>query len=248
MIVEVVADRHVDPRLAINHGRAIGRGLDNIELVLRSNAAAEENLGTSKCTGRQNHTASDAREIDNSLVAAATRSLDLDSSDMAALTDHALDRSVEPQLEVSTPLGAGEVGRQRAAALSVGVHVGGLRECAVLLVGHVIRRHFPPAIRPEAACEGVEAFLEIALAVLGWLICSGGTREHSAGRGQDIGRLPASREEVVPVKRVRLHVQELAGSCGDWGYEKWSGSYLPPETSINSSSAAEDAARHLLMV
>jgi hypothetical protein len=39
MVVQVMAYRQVDPLLRINHGRAVSRVLDNVQLVRRPNTA-----------------------------------------------------------------------------------------------------------------------------------------------------------------------------------------------------------------
>ena len=46
MVVEVVSNRQVDPRVWCNHGGAVGRVLDDVQLIGRANATYHGELAT----------------------------------------------------------------------------------------------------------------------------------------------------------------------------------------------------------
>ncbi len=146
MIIQVVPNRQRNPRRIADHGRPVNRGgLDNGQLVRRTNTAPQQNLGAAKGASRENNTAGGAGDGHDSLVSACPEGLNLDARDVAAFADDTLDGRVQPEVEVAALLGAGEVRRQGAATLASGVHEGRVGHGAVLQVRGVVCRDPAPA-------------------------------------------------------------------------------------------------------
>lgn len=225
VVIQVVANGEVDPRGVVDEVRAVeDRVLDDLELVGGTNTGAEEDLGTAESTGRENDTAGDILDLDDTLVATISEGLDLNGGNVAVGADHTLDDGVEPEVEVGAGLGGAKVGSQGAATLTTGEHVRGVGEGAVLAVRGVVSRDLLPASSPETASKDIETLLEVTLTILGRRVSAGNAGENPADGASNVLGLPAGREEVVPVERVRLE----------------------PETSVDSSATTEDATGHLV--
>lgn len=225
VVIQVVANGEVDPRGVVDEVRAVeDRVLDDLELVGGTNTGAEEDLGTAESTGRENDTAGDVLDLDDTLVATISEGLDLNGGNVAVGADHTLDDGVEPEVEVGAGLGGAKVGSQGAATLTTGEHVRGVGEGAVLAVRGVVSRDLLPASSPETASKDIETLLEVTLTILGRRVSAGNAGKDPADGASNVLGLPAGREEVVPVERVRLE----------------------PETSVDSSATTEDATGHLV--
>lgn len=97
VILKVVADRKVDPLSTVDHIHAIRcAGLDDVELVRWSNTGAEQDLGGTEGTGRQDDTTSAGCNIDGTTEAVGAVVLHFNTSDMASVTDDTVDCGVHP--------------------------------------------------------------------------------------------------------------------------------------------------------
>lgn len=123
MVVQVLADRELDPFGLGNHLALIrAGGSDDLELVGRTDTGAHENLGGTEDTSRQNDT-STRLEVDVTAVTALAESLDIKTSDSAAAAGDTSDSGVHPESKVVAGVGLDKVSSHGTVALTVGVHV-----------------------------------------------------------------------------------------------------------------------------
>jgi len=79
----------------------------------------------------------------------------------------------------------------------------------ISLVRRLVRDNLLPTSLVEAAGQGVEAFLSVELAVLGWDIGARDSGEDLLRGACKIAGLPSSREVVVPVLSMGLRPGQL---------------------------------------
>lgn len=135
----------------------------------------------------------------------------------------------------------------RAAAVAVAKHVGGVTKSAVLLVGALVGDHILPARGVEAAREGVVPLVVVQLAVLGGVPRAGDARKDALGGGLDVAVLPARGEVVIEILGIGLFMSlvRFLGKKEALGLFKY---YLPPKPCVNRRAAAQNATGHLVCV
>lgn len=225
VIHNVVTNWEVDPVRLGDHLAAVGRGSNNVELVLWSNTGAEEDLGGTEDTSREDDT-STSLELVGSLVTRVVGWGNIDTSDGTSGTDDTINHGVCDELEIGPLLSGDEVGSQWSTTLSVNVHVRSVSEGAVLLLRNVVGSDSRPSSSRKTASEDVVRLLDVSLAISGWSISRRNARENSAGSSAHVASLPARWEVSVPI--------------GRW--------WLEEETGVDSSATSEYATSHLVNI
>lgn len=198
VVKNIVSYGKSDPTSGRNHAR-VGAGLDNVELVSWANTAAEEDLGRPECTGRKDDSSGVGGDIDDTNKSTGAGRHDLDTSNPGTSTDDLGDGGVDGNSEVGTGLGGLKISSQRTATLTIGEHERRAGKGPVLLVGDRVGGDLGPASRLEDGGEDIVGLLEETDTVHGRIVCRRNSREDFVHGSNHVGRLPASREVVVPI-------------------------------------------------
>jgi len=163
---------------------------------------------------------------------------------MTTSSHHAPHCRVHPQRKVLAGIGRDEICCHGATALTTRVHEGGVAKCVVLLVVGVIRDHLLPVACLETAGEDIVTLVSVELSISGWVSSAWNQIKDALLGSGDVLGFPARGEIVIPVIGVRLEVQSVSNAV----YNDRVTTYLPPESCVDSSSASEDTASHLVHV
>lgn len=224
MVQNVVSNRKPDPARGRNHGWAISAGLNNVELISWADTTAEEDLGGSECSGRKDDPSSVGCDAVDTNLTTWARSNNLDTSDSATGTEDLGDSSVDDNLEVGACFSSLEVGSKRTTTFTVGIHEGSVGEGPVLGVRNGVGGDLGPASGLQNGGHDSVRLLNIADSVHGRVIGRRNSVENFGGRRDHVGRLPASREVVIPIAVLRFEEQ----------------------ASINSGTTTENTSSHLV--
>lgn len=175
VVAQPFPHRQAQPVVLRDEGGAVlGGVLDGAEVLVRADAAAEQDLGRAEVAGRQDHGGA-CGHGDGAAAPARPGRGDLDAGDGAAGAEDAADGGVGPEREGGALAGGGEVGGEVAVALAVAVVEVCVREGLRLFVGLRVGGHVSPAGGEQRVGEQVVAFGAVVDAVGGGGVCPGHT-------------------------------------------------------------------------
>jgi hypothetical protein len=171
VVVQVVADRKVDPLIRRNHRSAVQtRALHNIQLIGGANTTAEQELRGAQGSCGDNDTAGPGCEIDGARTPGIVLALEFDAGDVSAFADDSSGSGVHPEVELGTRNRGLEVRPKWSVALGILDVEGRVGVGAVLLFWGVVCYDVFEAGCVEAFCDAVKALLEVELAVHGGVV------------------------------------------------------------------------------